>query len=107
MTATRPVRRRPGFTLVELLVVIGIIALLISILLPSLQQARSTAQAVKCLSNARSFTQAMLIFAAEHQGEFIDSEARQRAGFGTVPTTFIGSGGSNRTGNGGPRLRVG
>ena len=101
MTNPRPTRRpRHGFTLVELLVVIGIIALLISILLPSLQQARSTAQAVKCLSNTRSFTQALLIFTAEHQGEFIDSEARQGAGFGTVPGTFIGSGGSNRTGNG-------
>ena len=62
--------RTRGFTLVELLVVIGIIALLISILLPSLNRARETANRVKCGSNMRQVGQAMLLYANENHGRF-------------------------------------
>jgi prepilin-type N-terminal cleavage/methylation domain-containing protein/prepilin-type processing-associated H-X9-DG protein len=61
-------KRPRGFTLVELLVVIGIIALLISILLPSLTRARESANRVKCLSNMRQIVGAMMAFAAENKG---------------------------------------
>jgi prepilin-type N-terminal cleavage/methylation domain-containing protein len=61
-------RRRQGFTLVELLVVVGIIALLISILLPSLSKARSHAQEVQCESGLRQIGMGLMMYADSHHG---------------------------------------
>jgi prepilin-type N-terminal cleavage/methylation domain-containing protein/prepilin-type processing-associated H-X9-DG protein len=61
-------RRHRGFTLVELLVVIGIIALLVSILLPALGKARKSATKIKCANNLRSVGQSLFTYAAANKG---------------------------------------
>ena len=79
-------RRLTGFTLVELLVVIGIIALLISILLPALNKARESARQVKCLSNMQQIAKAVMMFADANKGKMPTA-----AGTGT-PLTINSSG---------------
>src|ERR1700685_2070080 len=81
-------RPRCGFTLVELLVVIGIIALLISILLPALSKARDQANQVACGSNMHQFYNIWQMYAADYRGYAIPCVMQAPSGTGGTEYDF-------------------
>ena len=81
-------RYRKGFTLVELLVVIGIIALLISVLMPALNGARTQARLVQCSSNFKQVHFALMAYAQDHGGFLPPSSDNNWEAQGTNAETF-------------------
>jgi prepilin-type N-terminal cleavage/methylation domain-containing protein len=75
-------RQRRAFTLVELLVVVGIIAVLVAILLPALNKARAAALRIACASNVRQLGMATLMYAGDNKGVLMSQERFDNALFG-------------------------
>ena len=86
MSTRRGVRNRSAFTLIELLVVVSIIALLISILLPSLGKAKELANRAYCAANLRGITQSMIVYAQSNGDDRFPAVCPP-----TTPSTYVNS----------------
>ena len=83
-------RKKSAFTLVELLVVIGVIAVLISILLPALSKARAAALRVACASNVRQLVLNTIMYANENR-DYLPRQGGGRLASAPVPRGMIGN----------------
>ena len=102
--------KRKGFTLIELLVVVAIIALLISILLPSLARARELAKRAVCRANMRGIGQSCYIYSNEYEGSFPVAKYKASSpganGDCGVQCTGLMGGGGYEGGSGAPDVMV-
>jgi prepilin-type N-terminal cleavage/methylation domain-containing protein/prepilin-type processing-associated H-X9-DG protein len=89
MNTPRRPRHAAAFTLIELLVVIAVIALLISIMLPSLASSRETARTTVCGSNVRQLAVSSVAYATDHRGLFSTGpfDNRRKSGYGRFDET--------------------
>ena len=89
-----------GFTLIELLVVVAIIAILMAILIPTLNRAREQGKRVACLSNLKQFGLAWIMYADDNDGKTVN------AGTGEKGLGALGLGSFGRRRNRGYQIRV-
>src|SRR5436305_4467308 len=87
--APKSARGGVGFTLVELLVVIGILAVLIAILLPAVNRAREAGNRVKCLSNLRQLGMAFVMYETANGGRFPALAGGDYAGHASHPEDWV------------------
>ncbi|MEW4569597.1 DUF1559 domain-containing protein [Tautonia sp. JC769] len=87
MTSPRENTRRPGFTLVELLVTVGIISVLVGLTLPAVQSAREAARRARCADRQRQLIQAVHAFEAAHNG--LPSAATDHIPLHLAPGWFV------------------
>lgn len=82
-TVVHPRDRRASaaFTLIELLVVLAVVAVLVSMLLPAVARAKTTAQGAQCTGNARQLTFGWLMYADDHDGRLAPNHSGRSAGW--------------------------
>lgn len=80
---------KKGFTLIELLVVVAIIAVLVAVLMPALKEAREQSRTVKCGSNLRQISTAMILYAQDYQNKFPKGSVNATAATGYPGLTYF------------------
>lgn len=83
-------KRTKGFTLIELLVVIAIIAILMAILMPTLNRAREQGRRAACLANLKQLTLAWLMYADENAGKIVNGAAGIDSTVGSQGPWWVG-----------------
>jgi type II secretory pathway pseudopilin PulG len=78
-----------AFTLIEVLIVIGIVTLLLAILLPAISGARESANRIKCAANLRSLGHFIVLFAQDHQDRVPESQNAPGLGMGGAETDWM------------------
>jgi prepilin-type N-terminal cleavage/methylation domain-containing protein/prepilin-type processing-associated H-X9-DG protein len=89
----RTSHRHRGFTLVELLVVVAIIALLLAVLLPAMGSAQEVAKSVRCQANVRQLNVGLRMYAEDYSGRMMPLDTAEETGWYNLLVPYIGKSG--------------